>query len=49
MFVGILVTPLKMVQNKKIQHAKNATEEKCKTKTLQRVKEHHDMVKRSST
>ena len=46
MFVEILVTPLeivKKVQQEKLQHAKSATREECKTKTLQRVKEQHEI------
>ena len=37
---------------KKLQHAKSAAGEKCKTKRLQRLKKHHEMVqyiKKSAT
>ena len=50
MFVMFLATPLEIVQykksanRKKLQHAKSATGEECKTKTLQRVKVQHEIV-----
>ena len=40
------------VQQKKLQHVKSATEEECKTETLQRVKMRHEIVqykKKSAT
>ena len=50
MFVMFLATPLEIVQykksanRKKLQHAKSATGEEYKTKTLQRVKVQHERV-----
>ena len=35
---------LKKCNRKKLQHAKSLTREECKTKTLQLVKVHHEIV-----
>ena len=48
MFVQVLVTPLETVQHatgKKVQYAKSATGEECKSKTLQRVKVQNEIYK----
>ena len=50
MFVGVLATPLTIVQHeqsatgKKLQHAESATGEECKMKTFQHVKVQHEIV-----
>ena len=45
MFVGVLATPLETAQQEKIQHTKSARGEESKTKTLQRVKVQHEIVR----
>ena len=56
--MGLLILPLELVEyeqsetGKKLQYAKSAAGEKCKTKWLQRLKKHHEMVqyiKKSAT
>ena len=50
MFVGVLATPLNIVQHeqsatgKKLQHVESATGEECKMKTVQHVKVQHEIM-----
>ena len=49
MFAVVLATPLEIMQHeqsatRKLQHAKSATGEECKMKTLQYVKVQHEIV-----